>query len=207
MTTNPPSPAKSGSSGGKSAPLFKFLIPLGLLLLGVTAVLFALRSQVGRPPDADGGAKVATEVGATAPDFSIKRLSDGKILKLSQILTGPTKVVMVNFWATWCEACMVEMPSIVRLYKQYASRGFDVVAVSLDENASEVVPETAKNLGMQFGIYVDNEEQEAASTFNVSAIPLTVILGRDRKILYIEPGEREWDGSEEKAQLEKWLGR
>ena len=114
------------------------------------------------------------------------------------------KVILVNFWATWCEACMVEMPSIVQLRNEYKDKGFEVVGVNLDENFEAVVPKATKELGITFPVFSD-VEGKITDYFDVHAIPLTVILGAGRKILFIENGDRNWNDQDIHHQLEQWL--
>jgi peroxiredoxin len=70
-------------------------------------------------------------VGKTAPDFELKTL-DGKTAKLSDY---KGKAVLLNFWATWCEPCKIEMPWLVDFHKQYGSQGFTVLGVAMDDDA------------------------------------------------------------------------
>ena len=99
---------------------------------------------------------------------------------------------------------MIEMPSIVKLRETYRAKGFEVVAINLDEKPTAALPQTMKKLGIDFTVYLDHD-QKLADLFRVEAIPLTVILDKDRKVLMIENGEKDWDGAEFRAQLEKWL--
>ena len=99
---------------------------------------------------------------------------------------------------------MEEMPSIVQLRDAYKDKGFEVVGVNLDENSATVVPKAIKQLKIQFPIFQD-PENKIAEYFDVHAIPLSVMLNKDRKILYIENGERNWNDQESRTQLEKWL--
>jgi peroxiredoxin len=177
----------------------KAVVPVAAILAAVTGGLYFLKGQVGRP-GAEAGAEI--KVGSILPDFELKPYDGGPARKLSQL---GAKVVMVNFWATWCEACMVELPSIVEAREKYHARGFEVLAIDVDENPAAVVPKVAARLGMKFPILTD-PEGELAELFDVHAIPLTVVAGKDRKVLYMESGERDWSADDARAQLEKWLG-
>lgn len=99
---------------------------------------------------------------------------------------------------------MVEMPSIVKLYQVYKGRGFDVVAVDLDSNPETVLPHTMKKYGMSFQVYTD-EDSKLSDMFQVQAIPLSIVIDHTRKVLMIENEGLDWDGSEFKTMLEKWL--
>lgn len=140
-------------------------------------------------------------VGSQVQDLEFTRSEGGGKLKLSEL---KSKVIMVNFWATWCEACMVEMPSIVKLRDLYHDRGFEVAAINLDENPDVVLAKTMRELKMDFPVYLD-PESKIADLFDVHAIPFTIILDSQRKVLMIETGERDWNGEDIHSQLEKWL--
>ena len=80
-------------------------------------------------------------VGAPAPDVTLKDL-DGKDVSLQQ-LKG--KVVLVNFWATWCEPCRIEIPWLIEMQGKYSAKGFTILGVAMDEEGrSEVAPFVAK---------------------------------------------------------------
>jgi thiol-disulfide isomerase/thioredoxin len=87
-----------------------------------------------------------------ALDFSLKDLK-GKNYKLSDF---KGKVILLNFWATWCPPCRYEMPLLDKLYKEYKKMGFEVVAVSLDSNPNNVT-EYLKNNSVSFTILYDKE--------------------------------------------------
>jgi thiol-disulfide isomerase/thioredoxin len=148
------------------------------------------------------GDVATTKVGATLPDFSLQTL-EGKKLKFSEL---GAKVVLLNFWATWCEACVVEMPSIVKLNQMYKDKGLKVVAVNLDDKPAAVVPKAVRQLKIDFPIYID-ADGSLANLFDVHAIPLTIIMDKDRKVLHVEGGERDWTDDDIKTKMDQWIGQ
>ena len=114
------------------------------------------------------------------------------------------KVVLINFWASWCEACMAEMPSIQKLYDTYKSKGLEVIAVNLDDNPDRVVASVVKRLGITFPVYLDTDG-ELNRIFNVVAIPFNVVADRNQKIIWSESGERDWASDEVQAEIKKLL--
>ena len=140
------------------------------------------------------------KIGSEVPNLPMNRFPDGQ----KNLAEVAGKITMINFWATWCESCMVEMPSIVSLYERFKGRGFQVLGVNLDENPRAVVPETLSEFGMKFPVFTDLEGS-VGEAFNVQAIPLTVIFDSNRKVLFIEKGERDWDTQEVRQQIETWL--
>lgn len=178
-------------------PLWKILLPI-LVIVGVAiGGLYVLKSQLGDPNSAGHD---TLGVGDQLPDITFHKLGGGEV-KFSEL---GKKVVLVNFWATWCEACVVEMPSIVALRKSYVDQGFEVAFVSVDENPEAVLPRFLSKLKIGFQTYVD-KDQELAEMFDVHAIPLTVILNQNREILFIESGERDWNSEQVRKQVEEWL--
>ena len=201
MTTSPSS---------KKPTFVKVFLPIGVLLLliivGLAVIKLTLKGGgVGslHSPlnDGEGTAQNFTpEVGSFAPDVEMTLL-DGKQLPFSQI---KGKLFLINFWATWCEACLEEMPSLVKLRESYKNQGFEVVGVNLDENSERAVPKIAHQYKIQFPIFKDPDGQ-VADVFNVHAIPLTVIVNKDRKVLLIQDGVRDWNDSDFRSQIEAWL--
>ena len=181
-------------------PVWKVLLPIVAILALVVGGLSLLKSKVTSGKANGTSAAVEVQVGNTLPDFSLKKFG-GNSVKLSEI---QGKAVLINFFASWCEACVVEMPSIVKLRDAYKDRGFEVVGVNVDENPDAVIPKLIKELGINFPVYTD-PDQALAELFDVHAIPLTVVLDAKRTILMIETGERDWNGTEIHTQLDLWL--
>jgi thiol-disulfide isomerase/thioredoxin len=138
--------------------------------------------------------------GAILPDFSLTRLEGGTV-PVSQL---NYKVLLINFWATWCAPCIVEIPSIVKLKEKFGPKGLEIAAISVDENPQELVPKAAKRLRMNFPIFLD-PDSDLADLFEVHAIPLTAIIDKNRKILLLEPGERDWMHESIQQKVENWL--
>jgi thiol-disulfide isomerase/thioredoxin len=132
-------------------------------------------------PSAPGMKQItALKVGEEAPDVTLKTL-DGRVLKLPE-LKG--KVVLIDFWATWCGPCLEEIPSLVAVYKEYGSReDFVMIGVSLDFDEQPLREFVKKNAMAWQEVYGEaGGVQKAADAFGVSAIPALFIIGRDGKI-------------------------
>jgi thiol-disulfide isomerase/thioredoxin len=141
------------------------------------------------------------KLGAKIEDFEVRTLSDSKVLKVSQI---PFKVLIINFWATWCQSCVVEMPSLQRLLGKYEASGLKVLPISLDETPLDDVPPMVKKLGIKFPIYL-GDNGILSDLFDIQTIPLTVIVDKEFKILWIQKGEDDWDSREMHERMSKWL--
>jgi len=122
------------------------------------------------------GAKLTTA--AVAPDFSLESL-DGKTVRLSD-LRG--KAVLLNFWATWCGPCKIEMPWFVDLQKQYGSQGLQIVGVAMDDASKEDIAKFAKDMGVNYPILI-GKEAVGDQYGGVPALPESFLISRDGKIV------------------------
>ena len=135
-----------------------------------------------------------------APDVTLATLR-GKSLSLNE-LKG--KVVLVNFWATWCLPCQWEMPLMEKLYQGYKDKGFVVVAISLDREGAAVVEPFVKEKKLTYPVALDPTFQ-GANHFGVRGVPATFLIGRDGFIAGVTYGPKEWDGPEARALIESLL--
>jgi peroxiredoxin len=118
-----------------------------------------------------------------APEWQLKD-PDGQPVALSDF---KGKVVILDFWATWCPPCKAEIPGFVALQKQYAAQGLTVVGVSLDTAGASVVKSFMKNLGMNYPVVI-GDEKIAADYGGVSAIPTTFVIDRNGNIVTSHQG-------------------
>ncbi|NQT60312.1 MAG: TlpA family protein disulfide reductase [Bacteroidetes bacterium] len=107
------------------------------------------------------------------------------------------KVVFLNFWATWCGPCRIEMPSMQKLYDEFRNDGLEVVAVNLGERQKTVVKFLEKN-NLTFPVLLD-ETNMVASIYGARSIPTTYILDRNGNILSMTVGTREWYTEESRS--------
>jgi len=121
--------------------------------------------------------------GALPFSFTAKDLS-GKPLSLAQYRG---KVVLMDFWATWCGPCVGEMPNVIAAYKKYHAQGFDVVGISLDQDRGALTSFLKQN-GMPWRQVFDGKywQSAVARRYGVMAIPFGLLIGRDGKIVAVE---------------------
>jgi len=113
-----------------------------------------------------------------APDFSLASL-DGKTTRLSDFRG---KAVLLNFWATWCGPCKIEMPWFVDFQNQYGSQGLQIVGVAMDDSSKEDIAKFAKDMGVNYPILL-GKEAVGDEYGGVPALPESFIIGRDGKIV------------------------
>jgi peroxiredoxin len=116
--------------------------------------------------------------GQPAPDFTLASL-DGKTLKLSDYRG---KAVLLNFWATWCEPCKIEMPWFADLQKKYEAQGLQVLGIAMDDATPKEIGEFAHKLGVNYPILVGKEEV-GTQYGGVQYLPSTFYISRDGKII------------------------
>jgi peroxiredoxin len=102
------------------------------------------------------------------------------------------KVVMINFWATWCPPCLEEMPAMERLYRRQKDAGFTLVAVSVDAEPAKVTPFVTQHK-LTFPIGLD-PRMDLANAYAVRALPSSFIVARDGTLAALAIGPRHWDG-------------
>jgi thiol-disulfide isomerase/thioredoxin len=110
---------------------------------------------------------------------------DGKPFRLEQL---SNKVVLVDFWATWCGPCIAEIPTMKKMYAGYHDKGFEIVGISLDSERDALV-EFIEEKKLPWTILHDKEhdgEHPAAKEYGVSGIPCMILIGRDGKVVSIE---------------------
>lgn len=123
---------------------------------------------------------------APAPDFATTDAEGRKVTLESYA----GKVVILNFWATWCPPCRLEMPSMEKLYQDFEDDGLEIVAVNFMESP-KVVAEFVREEGLTYPILMDRQGRIAES-YGVRRLPETVIIGRNGNLLGKTTGYKDW---------------
>lgn len=122
----------------------------------------------------------ALAVGTTFPAFAVKDLKGQPL----SVAGTKARVVLIDFWATWCEPCMVELPNVIKAYDKYHARGFAIIGINLDDNPS-LVTAFLKDHPLAWPQFSDGKgwQNELAVKYGVHRIPSTYLLDADGKIL------------------------
>ena len=172
------------------ASLKRVLIGTMLSLLSVPLSVFALANDplasftMSRFP-----------AGSMAAAIELTTL-DGKVVKSSELIG---KVVLVNFWATWCGPCKEEMPSLARLQRQLDPAQFVLLTVTTDLQRQGIA-QFLSQLGVSLPVLFD-EDQEVSRSFMVRGLPTTIVIARDGTLVGRAVGPRGWDSPEAVAMM------
>jgi peroxiredoxin len=116
--------------------------------------------------------------GRQAPDFELATL-DGRKVKLSDYRG---KAVVLNFWATWCGPCRIEMPWFVDLQKQYAAEGLTILGVAMDDSDPQKIAQFASEMGVNYPVLLGTD-QVSEQYGNVEYLPTTFYINRQGNIV------------------------
>jgi thiol-disulfide isomerase/thioredoxin len=137
-----------------------------------------------------------------APALRLEALSGAEVALAD--LAG--RLVLVNFWATWCEPCVKELPALDALARDLGNRGLTVLAVNVDRGRRAHVARYAERLGLTVPVPLDRDGA-VRRAYQVRALPTTYLVGRDGRISGRVLGERPWDDAAHRAAFETLLGR
>jgi len=173
----------------------KTVLILALVLLAAVGVYFADKATRIHTSAAPRAVKFGA--GDSAPEIKAKDLEDQDV----SLDDYKGKVVLVNFWATWCDPCRVEIPWLIEMQNKYGAKGFTVLGIAMDEEGKPVVaPFVAKErydvsgqkLPMNYPILIGNEN--VAEKFGgLLGYPTSVLISRDGKVLKRTTGLIDYD--------------
>jgi peroxiredoxin len=170
-----------------------------IAMLVVAAFLFARRQGflLASPSIQPGDWR---ERSAIAPEFILPDLG-GTPVRLSD---HRGKVVLLNFWATWCPPCRAEMPSIDKLYQAYGDRGLTILAISSDVSGRTVVEPFVRERDLSFSILLD-PGAEVFAQYGVRGLPTSYLVDRRGRVASGEIGARNWSGDAARELVERLL--
>jgi len=148
-------------------------------VLAATGLLFVAR-------EARRGASLSP--GSRAPDFRLPVLAGGE----QELAALRGRLVLVNFWATWCPPCVAELPSLERLHRSLGPEGLVVLGVSVDEDES-ALRRFVREHGLTFPMLRDPGGRGTAAAYGIGGYPETLIVGPDGVVLESYRGPAQWD--------------
>lgn len=159
----------------------------------VLAALPACRNESSRAP--------APRLGERFPELVLPNL-DGRMMPFPG---APGAALVVNFWATWCEPCRREMPSLQRLNTHYRPEDLQVIGVTIDDDLN-LAREFRLRYNLTFPQFSDRDQTLSREALHISAIPVTYLLTRDRRIARVIAGEHDWNDAAVLDEIEDALG-
>lgn len=136
----------------------------------------------------------------SAPDIEFK-LPNGRSSSLKSLRGTP---VLINFWATWCEPCLEEMPSLRELERIYRNRGLHVLAINIEDVAEEDLRGRLEGLKLPENLIFQASKSQLAA-YKLEGIPVSILLDKNGAVLKTFEGPRDWDSTEMIHQLEALL--
>ncbi len=125
-----------------------------ILVIAAIAIMLIVGQRFARvPKSADNGLGGGPIVGKAAPDFALESL-EGKTVRLSDFRG---KAVLLNFWATWCEPCKIEMPWFAEMQRQYGPQGLQIIGIAMDDSDKDTIAKFAKDLGVNYPVLLGKE--------------------------------------------------
>ncbi|MBT6663156.1 MAG: TlpA family protein disulfide reductase [Nitrospina sp.] len=176
------------------------------LLIFISVILFFLEHFTETPISIEDiqtkeifNAKKSS-VGYFAPSFKLRNIKGN----YESLESYRGEVVVLNFWATWCAPCRIEMPSFEKLYRRYRSEGVTVLAITLDKNSENKIKSFVDEYGLSFPILLD-EKGEVERLYPSMTIPFTYIIDRQGRIVARVDGAKNWESSETFEAIEYLL--
>lgn len=161
----------------------KNAIVLGVVAITVAAMLYTGAYQSRRTRNAASNGVQGNAIGKTAPDFELETL-DGRKVKLSDYRG---KAVLLNFWATWCQPCKVEMPWLIEFENKYKDQGFEIVGVAMEDTEKPEIEKFLKDMGVNYVVLL-GKESVGEQYGGVLGLPTSFYIGRDGTIVQQHAG-------------------
>ena len=153
---------------------------LPVLAIVAVAVAAMLWYGVHRAPSKTGPAgEVGAATGQFAPDFKLQDVRTGQGVELSEF---KGKAILLNFWATWCAPCKLEIPWFVDLQKHYGAQGLQVVGIAMDDAGAVTIAKFANEMNVNYPV-LQGTEKVANLYGGVDGLPVTFYIARDGRVV------------------------
>jgi peroxiredoxin len=176
-----------------------FIAAIFPVFAGLVTTLFLVSCN----PQKEGAEErpaVGAEVGTVAPDFRIANIHGGT-MTLSE---HRGKVVLINFWATWCGPCRAEMPSMESLYRSHLQHQFDILAISIDTGGPSRVQAYVDDFGFTFPALLDSNYR-VNDLYHVRVAPTSFLIDRQGRIVRRIEGAKDWNHPEVRAWIDRLI--
>jgi thiol-disulfide isomerase/thioredoxin len=175
------------------------------LVLATIGTLTLATGCGGSTPGAKSGDGASAEgdlTGKPAPEFSVS-LKGGKKWSPAD---AQGKVLIIDFWATWCGPCRESFPALETIYKKHKAQGFELVAINIDETPDEV-DAFLKSTGVHFPVGFDpGGEKVAGKKYPIPTMPTTYVIDKKGTIRHVHAGYHDGEDKEIEAEVTKLLG-
>ncbi len=151
-----------------------------LLVVGVIAAMTV--------PAAAQDTAMRLKIGDKAPDFRLKDVMTGKTVTLSEF--RGKKIVMLEFWATWCDICKREMPNLVKFQSGWRDKGFEILSVVLPSGNVDDIKKIVREKRLNYAVLLDGDLNVATKQYGLAGpIPLKVVIDHKGSIRYTHVGD------------------
>lgn len=149
-------------------------------------------------------ARADFEIGSEFPDFQATELLSGESFKLSEFRGG---VVILDFWATWCGPCLIELPNVKRVFEAHREKGLQIISISLDRSVDRC-REFVQKQGMDWYHVADGGfwQAELAVRFGIHSIPAMFVIGKDGKLVASRPRGDDLEHAVQRALEQAYSG-
>lgn len=158
--------------------------------------------EQGKAAEAQPAQDRGVRVGSQAPNFQLYDLH-GRLVTLSDYRG---RIVFLNFWATWCGPCKIEMPAMEELYRLFNRNDFEILAVSTDQQGVAVTRPFSEEMGLTFPILHDSDFRVGVA-YGARTLPMTFLLDRRGVVTHRIFGARDWQSPEALALIKTLLDR
>ena len=185
-------------------PVKKYILLFAVLFVG--SILFFFEHFLEAPlsvKDVQIGENFNQEksdVGYLAPRFTLRNLKGN----YESLESYRGQVVVLNFWATWCVPCRVEMPLFEKLYRHYRSQGMTVLAVTIDKNAKPQIKSFVDEHNLSFPVLLDSKS-EVERLYPSMTVPFTYVIDRKGRVVARVDGAKNWESEETFEAIEYLL--
>jgi peroxiredoxin len=151
-------------------------------------LLIAMAGWASAVPSFGQDTAMRVKIGDMAPDFKLKDVTTGKTVTLSEF--RGERVVMVDFWATWCDICKREMPSLVKLYSEWRPKGFELLSIVLPSGNVDEIRRIIKEKKLNYPALLDADLRVATKSYGLAGpIPLKVVIDHKGIVRYSHVGD------------------